>query len=304
MPDDCESRRDIFHSTGFDLDRSPFSSIPHATAAIPHEILLIPLPPRWHSICILIRVRRQPVSSGYYAAYSGYLARSQALDSAASNLSNANTNGFRAEREYFRSAVTGPNALRSQLNTTVNEFGVLGGNRIDLGQGAIVPTGNPLDVAIDGAGFFALQGKNGIRYTRDGAFQRSNDGTLQTAGGEPVLNLGNKPIVLPTGPISIGSDGVVSVAGAAIDRIGTFSFANASAMIPEGVNRYQAPAGETARPVASSMHQGALESSNQDAIQGSLHLVLVQRQAEMMQKALSIFHTDFDKTATEDLPKV
>jgi flagellar basal-body rod protein FlgF/flagellar basal-body rod protein FlgG len=52
------------------------------------------------------------------------------------------------------------------------------------------------------------------------------------------------------------------------------------------------------------IHQGALESSNQDVIQGTLQLILVQRQAEMMQKALSIFHSDFDKTASEDLPKV
>ena len=52
------------------------------------------------------------------------------------------------------------------------------------------------------------------------------------------------------------------------------------------------------------IHQGALESSNQDVIQGTLQLILVQRQAEMMQKALSIFHGDFDKTASEDLPKI
>ena len=52
------------------------------------------------------------------------------------------------------------------------------------------------------------------------------------------------------------------------------------------------------------MHQGSLESSNQDAIRGSLQLVMVQRQAEMMQKALSIFHSDFDKIAAEELAKV
>jgi flagellar basal-body rod protein FlgF/flagellar basal-body rod protein FlgG len=52
------------------------------------------------------------------------------------------------------------------------------------------------------------------------------------------------------------------------------------------------------------IHQGALESSNQDVIQGTLQLILVQRQAEMMQKALTVFHSDFDKTASEDLPKV
>lgn len=81
------------------------------------------------------------MDSGYYAAFSGWLARSQALDVAAGNLANAGTAGYRAERDYFRSAILGPDALNSQLNTTVNAFGVLGGSRLDLGQGALTPTG-------------------------------------------------------------------------------------------------------------------------------------------------------------------
>ncbi len=154
------------------------------------------------------------MSSGLYAAFSGWLARSEALDSAASNLANAGTQGFRAEREYFRSAIMGPDAQGDQLDRTVNNFGVLGGNQLDLGQGALTTTGNPLDVAIEGQGFFAIQTKNGIRYTRDGSFQRARDGTLITAQGEPVLNAQNQPIRIPTGDITIGSDGVISVDGA------------------------------------------------------------------------------------------
>ncbi len=90
------------------------------------------------------------MDSGYYAAFSGWLARSQALDVAAGNLANAGTAGYRAERDYFRSTILGPDALGSQLNTTVNAFGVLGGTQLDLGQGALTPTGNPLDLAIQG----------------------------------------------------------------------------------------------------------------------------------------------------------
>jgi flagellar basal-body rod protein FlgF len=66
------------------------------------------------------------VDSGYYAAFSGWLARSQALDVAASNLANAGTAGYRAERDYFRSVILGPDALNSQLNTTVNAFWGIG----------------------------------------------------------------------------------------------------------------------------------------------------------------------------------
>ena len=244
------------------------------------------------------------MDSGYYAAFSALLARTEALDSAASNLANANTNGFRAEREYFRSAIMGPHALESQLNTTVNDFGVLGGNQLDLGQGALAHTGNPLDVAIEGGGFFKIQTQQGIRYTRDGSFERAANGTLTTRQGEPVLNLAAKPILIPAGPLSIGTDGLVSVAGAVVGQLGVVTFPSAQSLAPEGTNRYTAPPGQETPARGYSLHEGSLEASNQDVVAGTLQLVLVQRQAEMMQKALSIFHSDFDKTASEELPKV
>jgi len=243
------------------------------------------------------------VDSGYYAAFSGLLARTEALDSAASNLANANTSGFRAEREYFRDAIVGPNALNSQVNSMVNNFGVLGGNRLDMGQGALTQTGNPLDLAIEGQGFFAIQTKQGIRYTRDGSFRRAINGTLITDTGEPVLNAQNKPIQIPTGAISVGVDGVITVANAVAGKVALFNFPTSS-LLPEGTNRYTVTAGTKPTLTTAEIHQGALESSNQDVIQGTLQLILVQRQAEMMQKALTVFNSDFDKTASEDLPKV
>jgi flagellar basal-body rod protein FlgF len=244
------------------------------------------------------------VDSGYYAAYAGLLARSQALDVAAGNLSNAGTAGYRAERDYFRSAILGPEALDSQLNTTVNAFGVLGGSRLDLGQGALTPTGNPLDLAIEGNGFFAIQTPQGIRYTRDGEFERAKDGTLTTQAGEAVLDQKNQPIRIPSGDTVVGADGVVSVNGAMTGRIGVFGFASGDALTAEGGNRYAAVEGVQPLAADGAVHQGSLESSNQDVIGGSLQLVLMQRQAEMMQKAVSIFSNDFDKTASEDLPRV
>ena len=244
------------------------------------------------------------MDSGIYAAFSGLLARTEALDSAASNLANANTHGFRAEREYFRNAIAGPDALNSQLGRTVNNFGVLGGNQLDFGQGVLAPTGNPLDLAIEGQGFFAIQTPNGVRYTRDGSFQRTNSGTLIAATGEPVLDTKGKPIVVPSGEISVGSDGVVSVAGAVAGKLGVFNFDGPAAVQPEGVNRYMPVGSAVPKPSTATVHQGALESSNKDVIQGTMKLVLVQRQSEMMQKALSMFDGSFDKTASEDLPRV
>ena len=244
------------------------------------------------------------MSSGYYAAFSGWLARSQALDLAAGNLANAGTAGYRAERDYFRSAILGPEALDSQLNTTVNAFGVLGGNRLDLGQGALTPTGNPLDLAIEGDGFFAIQTPQGVRYTRDGQLERAQDGTLTTQAGEPVLDARQQPVRVPAGAIAIGADGAVSVNGALAGRIALAGFASGDQLSAEGANRYRAVEGAEPVPASGAIHQGALEASNQDVIGGSLQLVLMQRQAEMMEKAVAMFSNDLDRTASEDLPRV
>ena len=245
------------------------------------------------------------MDSGIYAAYTGLLARTQALDSAANNLANAGTNGFRAQRDYFRGVLTSglpAGTQGSQVGNSVNSFGVLGGSLADFGQGPTVATSNPLDLALSGQGFFAIETQQGIRYTRDGAFSRSPQGELQTQAGEPVLDAKGKHLTLPSGPAEISSDGTISVAGAIVGRLGVFDFA-ADALKAEGANRFMASVGATPVVGQAQVKQGAIEGANQDAVQGTMQLILVQRQAEMMQKALSIFHNDFDKTAVEELSR-
>ena len=245
------------------------------------------------------------MDSGYYAAMTGLVARTQALDTAAANLANAQTPGYRAEREYFRSVLLGPDAFDSQLGQTVNNYGLLGGDQLSMAQGAIQQTGNPLDLAIQGQGFFEIQTPAGVRYTRDGSFHRARNGQLMTAAGEPVLSSKGKPIPIPPGKVTLGADGTVSVAGGAVAAVGVFTFPRGTQLKPEGANRYIAPAGAKPLPAkTATVHQGAIEAANEDVVQGSLDLIVMQRQAEMMQKALTIFHTDFNKFATEELPKV
>ncbi|HTB96674.1 MAG TPA: flagellar hook basal-body protein [Terracidiphilus sp.] len=245
------------------------------------------------------------MDSGYYAAFAGLMARTQALDTAAGNLANTQTVGYRAERDFFRSVLLGPDAEDSQLGQTVNAFGLLGGNRLNMAQGALQTTGNPFDLAIEGEGFFAIQTASGQRFTRDGSFHRSQKGILVSAGGEPVLSVDGQPVLLPPGDVSVGADGVVSVAGGKVTTIGIFTFPSGTELTAEGANRYLSPSGVSpALSKQSSVHQGALEAANQDAVQGTMDLILMQRQAEMMQKALTIFHVDFNKFAAEDLPRV
>lgn len=253
------------------------------------------------------------MDSGLYAVYTGLMARTQALDTAANNLANAGTNGFRAERDYFRGVMATAGADQaiapdSQVGAAVNGFGVLGGNRLDMGQGQLQMTGNPLDLAINGSGFFALATKSGTVYTRDGSFTRSTTGVLQSALGEPVMDTKGKPITVPTGTVRIGPDGSVSVdtpsGSAIVGQVGVFDFADPGVLTADGSNRLVAPAGVKAQAATGAVEQGSVEGSNEDAIHGTVQLVLVQRQAEMMQKALGVFSNELDKTAGETLPRV
>ena len=91
----------------------------------------------------------------------------------------------------------------------------------------------------------------------------------------------------------------------AVATAGVFTFPAGTQLTPEGANRYVAP--KDLNPALSrdaTVHQGAIESANQDVVQGTLDLIVMQRQAEMMQKALTVFHTEFNKTAAEDIPRV
>ena len=251
------------------------------------------------------------MDSGLYAAYTGLLARTQALDTAANNLANAGTAGFRAQRDYFSGVLAGgidqDPETASQVGQSVNGFGVLGGNRLDLGQGEIKATGNPLDLALARPGLLRHPDSQRIRYTRDGAFSRSSTGVLQTAQGEPVLDANQKPITIPTGAVYVSPDGSISVSTAdgsmIVGRVGAFDFPEKSVLTAEGANRFSAN-GAKPIPATASVEQGSVEGANEDAIHGTMQLVLVQRQAEMMQKALSVFNNDFDKTASEDFPRV
>src|SRR5260370_34966165 len=112
------------------------------------------------------------MDSGLYAAYTGLMARTQALDTAANNVANTGTNGYRAQRDYFRGVFAGgldrDFPADSQVGQTVNGFGVLGGNRLDLGRGQLKSTGNPLDLALQTEGFFAVHTKHGPHDTKAG----------------------------------------------------------------------------------------------------------------------------------------
>jgi flagellar basal-body rod protein FlgF len=244
------------------------------------------------------------MGSGYYAASTALIARTQALDTIANNLANASTVGFRAEHNVFKSVLADAgNATRTALNQAVNDYSVLGGTNLDLSQGAMQKTGNDLDVGIQGSGFFAIQTANGTMYTRDGAFQVSSTGQLVTSTGDAVM--GDKGLIsIPPGPISISSDGTISSNGAVTGKLKLVQFPAGTPLTSAGSHYYSAPAKSEIPSTDSTVQQGVLESSNVNPISSMVELITAQRSADMMQRALAVYNSEMDKTATKELPKV
>ncbi len=249
------------------------------------------------------------MDSGYYAACAGLAAQMQALDLVAHNLANLGTTGYRGQQATFRTLLAGSPAVGwNPLNAALNNYGVLSGSRIDRATGNLNATGNPLDLSIAGPGFFVVRSDQGVVYTRDGGFHRAADGKLVTAAGDIVLAEQppgkQDPITLPEGAVSVSSDGTVSVAGVVIAKLRLAEFSDDTDLQAAGNARYAAPAGSELAAASSSVRQGMLEDSNVSPVAGAVELIVVQRNAEMMQRALSIFDSQFNQTAVQDLPKV
>jgi flagellar basal-body rod protein FlgF len=244
------------------------------------------------------------MDSGYYAACAGLAAQTQALELVANNLSNLGTAGYRGEQATFRSLMAGSGSARSNpLNAAVNDFGVLGGSRVDLSSGSLTATGNPLDLAVVGNGFFLVQSPNGPLYTRNGGFHVTPTGALVTIQGDAVLGQ-QGPIILPNGAVAVSADGTISVDGAVVEQLRLAEFSPNTSLRAVGNSLYAAPNGSALPPADSSVRQGMLESSNVSPVEGVVQLITIQRNAEMMQRALTLFDTQFNQTAVEDLPRV
>jgi flagellar basal-body rod protein FlgF len=244
------------------------------------------------------------MDSGFYATCAALMARSQALDLVANNLANTSTPGYRSQQNIFRSFLAAASGHQgSRLNQAVNDFGISGGSQMDLTQGNLEPTGNDLDFAVQGPGFFQIKTANGTVFTRNGNFQVSAQGQLTTAQGDAVMGE-QGPIRIVGGPVTVSSDGTISIKGAVAGKFKLVEFAPGTALESIGKTYYSAPAKSDAPAKQSTIAQGSLESSNVNPVAGAVELVAVQRYAEMMQRALSMFHTEFNRIATEDLPKV
>lgn len=224
------------------------------------------------------------MTADIYVSLSGQVALDQRLTTVANNIANMATAGFRAEEVHFE-------AILSSFGNEATAFATEGGTYISRQPGGVMPTGNPLDVAVDGDGWFGFNlPDGGVAYTRDGRFGLTPEGDLVTATGYPVLDAGGAPIALNPngGPIDIGGDGTIVQDGDQLGVLGLF-------LIPETatLERYSDAAiltDQEAVPavdlVANRVRQGFLERSNVDPVLELTRLITIQRTFDSAQTAL------------------
>src|SRR5450631_1558972 len=164
------------------------------------------------------------MNSGLYSALSGNIAAMKRMDIISNNLANVNTPGYKKDKMLFESMLAGTsNPPAVPQGSTADPILQKENVYIDYGAGPVSQTGNPLDLAIDGDGFFVVQTPDGQAYTRQGNFRLGADGTLVTSGGFPVLGQ-NGSIHVQGSVVDIDAKGVVTVDGTAADTIKVVDF--------------------------------------------------------------------------------
>ena len=236
-------------------------------------------------------------------AASGMRASMQSLDLLANNIANASTGGYKGDSEFHTVFVS--EAANEGGTTTPSSLPVIQRAWTDFSQGLLEPTNNPLDLGLQGKGFFVVQGASGPLYTRAGSLHLSTDGTLLTASGYPILQKGGQPIqAQPNQPLEISQDGSVHQAGQVLGQLQLVDFEDPSALVKYGNNYFQNSGSQTPADAGDAqVYQGKVEASNVSASHGAVRLVSVMRQFEMMQKAISISN-DMGRMAIEEVAKL
>ena len=238
----------------------------------------------------------------------------EALDILSNNLANSNTGGYKVDREFY-SLYQGEQArgANGQQGTTLP---VIQKGWTDFQQGLLTPTGNPLDVALSGKGFFAVDGPSGPLYTRNGSFKISPAGVLTTNEGYPVravtpLVNSDKPQpakkiqTVSQGPIEIMPDGTVQQDGQSLGQIQIVDFADTGSLDKMGNSYFRTtdPKVKWTPAKDATVVQGKIENSNVAPAESAVRLVDLMRQYEMLQKAVSV-SADMNKHAIDQVARV
>jgi flagellar basal-body rod protein FlgF len=206
------------------------------------------------------------MENALFVGLSRQMALGREMDVIANNLANSNTGGFKAEEVVFHPDYTpdrGSAIKHAKPIAFVADYGLTR----NLQEGEFTPTGNPLDVAISGQGYLAVQTPDGDRYTRNGHLGTDSSGQLVTSDGNPVLDDAGKPIVLKAtdGAPTIAGDGTISAKSGRIAKLKIVDFPDENGLQRQGgtllaTDQTPVPAGKA------KVVQGMLESSNVQSV--------------------------------------
>ena len=242
------------------------------------------------------------------SAASGMRARMESLEMLANNLANAATAGYKADREFY-SLYVAPEAASAGLDgfsPMPSTLPVIERHWTDFKQGTLTPTGNPLDFALSGQGFFVVDGPNGPLYTRNGSFQLSKAGVLTTGDGYAVRSISGTPIMASSSaPLEVSPDGVVRQSGQVLGQLAVVTFDQHGSVEKFGKNYFRvlAPEGSAKSATGTEVHQGKLEASNVGAPESAVRLISLMRQFEMLQKAI-LLSGEMGRRAVEEVARV
>lgn len=202
------------------------------------------------------------MENSIYIGLSKQMVLRNNLNIIANNVANMNTTGYRGQNTLFEEYISDPRGNEDAMSFVYDR-----GQYQNTTPGPLQQTGNPLDIALNGPGFFAIEGPgNTPTYTRGGDFQLDANGVIVTADGYPVKG-GNGQITVPpgVGSVTIDKKGVVSTPDGEIGQLNIVEFENLQQLKPMGGNLYTTD--EQARPAEeTTVHQGALEGSNVNAV--------------------------------------
>lgn len=231
-------------------------------------------------------------SSSNLVLLSGQMALSQAMDVVANNIANASTTGFKREGIAFETLLSRGAITNTK---TASNFVYDRTTYRDTGPGPIAGTGNPLDLAIEGDGYFQVQMPDGSTgYTRAGSFQLDTGGQIVTLAGFPLIADGG-PVSIPdtVSQINVSSDGFISARvdnGAALAQLGKINlvkFNNDQALQSAGNGVYTTK--EAPQPVTenSAIKQGSLEQSNVEPVTEITNMIRIMRAYEQTSNMIS-----------------
>lgn len=258
------------------------------------------------------------MNSGMYSALSGNLAAMKRLDIIASNLANAATSGFKQDRLAFESVLAG-NRNPPAVPPAQTADPVLLQERLltDYTPGPLVQTGNTLDLALQGDGFFAVRTPEGVAYTRQGSFRLSSDGTLITAEGHQVLSMAGdrpedgQPIRIDVaaqaggGKPAVDSQGTITLNGEPVATLAIFDFPKPYQLVKRAGTLFVPEAGAAPRPAGplTAVTQGALEQSNVNTVADMVQMVEASRFFESCQRVVRSYD-DMAAKVINDLARV